>query len=99
MGKRIDLWRKFSHLLPPESVWQRIGNPKPIKGGYAFIVAAPLKSTNPLTKGGTMYMLMTYNEDTGQLMQAGARGYTFGDNKHARDALIHYAAQHARENG
>lgn len=94
--KRENLWLKFSHLLPPESVWGRVWHPKPIKDGYAFIVSAHIKPIIPaLERGGTMYMLMTYNTTTEALMQAGAHGYTFGSNQHARDALIHYAAQNS----
>lgn len=94
MAKRENLWLKFSHLLPPESVWGRVWHPKPIKDGYAFIVSTQVRSL-PTRRGGTMYMLMTYNTTTEALMQAGARGYTFGSNQHARDALIHYAAQNS----
>lgn len=94
MPKRENKWLKFSHHLPPESVWQRIGHPVAILGGFAFIVASSLPSS-PLAKGGRIYMMMRYDAVADKIVQAGDNGaeYTFRDRKQATDALIHYQAR------
>lgn len=94
MGKRENLWLKVSHLLPPESVWQRIGNPVRVKGGYAFVVATRVPSS-PVMAGGTIHSIMRYDEAADTLVPAGDKPVRYRDNKSARDALIHYQAREA----
>jgi len=94
MAKRENVWLKFSHLLPPESVWRRIGNPVPVKDGYAFIVATTVLNS-PVMMGGTVYVIMRYDEAHDTLIRAGDKPMRYRDNKRARDALIQYRAKEA----
>lgn len=94
MSRRDNLWLKFAHVLPPESLWGRIGNPVRVKDGYAFIVATKVPSS-PVMRGGIVHTIMRYDETRDALVPADSGIRRYRGNKEARDALIHYQAREA----